>query len=1205
MASFLFGSSLLTTVQETILPLSQPDRTIRLSLPFLQRNHQQRWTSHNLEDNNNNEGGDNDEHSKQQQKKKQPLLAFLDASTWDPVLDAATLPFQTVKNVPTLCVAALDYLVVAGKGRQRWKTQGGSPDEVTETHDESENIEGETTRATTSSSASKRSHDGGFVTFVSLENYTETRTVFLPFVPSQVSPFVWGSMRFLLVVGQGRAVAIHMEATQVASVPQGEAPRSITTTKTTTEDHDIVPDPMAEQATTILIHPFEVLPIDLSGHDDSAVHLLMVGSEISTSPPGIAVLFQDSRSGEIFVVQRLLHAIDLLPKEAAAAAFQDYGQSYYAAKNEAVAAITTVQETRHATRFIAACEAAVWCHLGQGWCLVGLADKAYFVCFEGSNSESGAFLYELSNEEAHEMSQSIVSSVLPVCPLAAAISTPTQTSPHHLGLPFTELLTDPRAPVDDHHHRIHSADSGELDDIVVKAMESISHLSYRDSVANQSPSSPSRKAFSFSHREKSRRLLRHCTSWTRLEQQTRPRFESQTPVVSVETKSGAHFVLSLRTAAVENGPATPFQAVLGWLAQQEDFFTAASLALDLLCDGESLRHLWRAFDRIDDEDERSKLEGLLDGIVPIYSEQSDKSAADTSPLNATVRQLADMTVGCLTKGGYAMSSTLEQFLVRNSNYDPSRASLMLVAMASNAVSDDPELVASVMGKEYIAGEEHSQRILWPVRCVLKVGVARDHLLTALMLLNTTIPDELRRRNRGGVASNSIPSLEMCKSLVSLIVAASPDATVMLLDLVDEKTRSRFWDSLEHETRLELSLICISDKLPLLLDPEVRTWGLKRLEKCIEAEKSATSSDASALLPTQWLCELVFACLRNAGCNIDVLLHPIPEERTAKDLSSDDGLSQYGEEVVAVRRALMPAPASGGLDFGLAIPGLLVLEHRDTPWHGDSETSTRSVLNAACYLAGRRSVEEPMFALNGSTLMRQCTLVDDVEAGANLIGGQNGLILECCRIMINEMEMDMGEAETYLVYGSLATEIRRKAHDVESSFTIRDCHRRILWLLEEHVLKVRTYGEFETAQARGKIDPVFAATACLRTWWMITQHHLSEASSWLTMWLRRKLSISEKTTAKSPNRLVCAALVRALLWPEQRDGGMKAILAYKLQLDSSFVVQLSQSCCGLVEALPDYVSEGDWKRASAKETPVKVVASPQSKSSRKPSYGSSG
>ena len=85
------------------------------------------------------------------------------------------------------------------------------------------------------------------------------------------------------------------------------------------------------------------------------------------------------------------------------------------------------------------------------------------------------------------------------------------------------------------------------------------------------------------------------------------------------------------------------------------------------------------------------------------------------------------------------------------------------------------------------------------------------------------------------------------------------------------------------------------------------------------------------------------------------------------------------------------------------------------------------------------------------------------------------------------------------------------------------------------------------------------------------------------------------TAKSPHRLVCAALVRALLWPEQRDGGMKAILAYRLRLDSSFVVQLSQSCCGLVEALPDYVAEGDWKRASAKETPAKVVASAQSKS----------
>ena len=57
-----------------------------------------------------------------------------------------------------------------------------------------------------------------------------------------------------------------------------------------------------------------------------------------------------------------------------------------------------------------------------------------------------------------------------------------------------------------------------------------------------------------------------------------------------------------------------------------------------------------------------------------------------------------------------------------------------------------------------------------VHCLLKVGVTRDRLGTTLLLLNTTIPDELRRRDRGCAVGASLPPLDMCKSLVSLIVA---------------------------------------------------------------------------------------------------------------------------------------------------------------------------------------------------------------------------------------------------------------------------------------------------------------------------------------------------------------------------------------------------------------------------------------------------
>jgi hypothetical protein len=256
------------------------------------------------------------------------------------------------------------------------------------------------------------------------------------------------------------------------------------------------------------------------------------------------------------------------------------------------------------------------------------------------------------------------------------------------------------------------------------------------------------------------------------------------------------------------------------------------------------------------------------------------------------------------------------------------------------------------------------------------------------------------------------------------------------------------------------------------------------------------------------------------------------------------------------------------------------------WHAGAETSTRSVLNAACFLAGRRNQEEPMFALNIAALMRHCTLVGDVEAGANLVGGKNGLVLECCHILIEERGLNMDEAEDFLL--SDTAFVDEVGGPESRPFSIQSCHRTILWLLEEHVLKIRTYGEF--GESRGKVDPVFAATICFRTWWAITRNELPVATSWLVMWLRHRLSITENTAA-SPNRLVCAALVRALIWPERKDGTRETPLANKLQLDGVFLIQLSQACCGLVEALPDYITESNWTMMHSGDTLTKVVSSP--------------
>ena len=82
------------------------------------------------------------------------------------------------------------------------------------------------------------------------------------------------------------------------------------------------------------------------------------------------------------------------------------------------------------------------------------------------------------------------------------------------------------------------------------------------------------------------------------------------------------------------------------------------------------------------EDEKSYLEGLLDGIIPVEHQAKNSSF---------VTSLADMAVGCLIRGGVGMSRTLHGFLGRSSDYDASRASLMLAATASNAIAEMEEM----------------------------------------------------------------------------------------------------------------------------------------------------------------------------------------------------------------------------------------------------------------------------------------------------------------------------------------------------------------------------------------------------------------------------------------------------------------------------------------------------------------------------------
>jgi len=659
-----------------------------------------------------------------------------------------------------------------------------------------------------------------------------------------------------------------------------------------------------------------------------------------------------------------------------------------------------------------------------------------------------------------------------------------------------------------------------------------------------------------------------------------------------------HFILSLRKVVVENAVASPFNQVLGWLSQSKDYFTAASVALDLLHDVDSLRDLRRAKEEVGLDDKRANLDGLLDGIVPLYNDPKSSDQATPSPSQSVLTQLADMSVGCLLKGGLSMSSTLENFVQHNANYDPGRACLMLVSATVCTLSHDPKTIKSVMGADYkwpANDEVGTEDLLWPLRSLFRVGVSRDFLATILVLLNAAIPDELRRRGKDGASAPPPEAPEICKSIVSMIVASS--AADLMLDLKDETTGKRYWPSLDHDTRLDLSLLAIDGTFPLLRQVEVRSWALDEMDSCIQSNGSPKAPGCSDL-PSEWLKTLCEACMINAGCDLEYVASDVSvgeESGGDGDSADDDGTEKHFEINRFAVEALAPSPGSGGLDFDILIPALLLLENRSVTWRDDACLSTQNVLDAACYLAGRHRKEEPTFAFDGPSVMKQCAMSGNISAGANLIGGKNGLVLKCCDILIKGAGTSMDDAEDYILSDGLGettlwTRAKRdKKGSGQDSFELTDEHRSVLWLLDEYVLSIKTYGDFDTAHVRGKVDPVFAARSCFRTWFLLSLKETAEATAWLINWLRTRLGIQMDQV--SSKRLACSALTCALMWPttdEVVDVGEldaasdETLLSNVLDMESLFLVQLSQSCCGLVEAVPPSFAHEILRQVEAAE-----------------------
>lgn len=543
-------------------------------------------------------------------------------------------------------------------------------------------------------------------------------------------------------------------------------------------------------------------------------------------------------------------------------------------------------------------------------------------------------------------------------------------------------------------------------------------------------------------------------------------------VITTLMRAGAQTrTLTLRTNIVTNPLTTPYNQILSWLCQRRDYFTAAGVALSLLNDVEAVYEL-----RGIPKDKCSDLiahQGLLDGITPLAS-------GDTADETKTLTSLADMTVGCMIKGGTSMASTLEGFLSRNTLYDSARASLMLVGAIAMSVSSEPEPSQDALFHENIVeslskAANPSESVLWPLRCLLKMAVARQCLSSALLLLNSAIPNELRWRqpHPRGAATGPRPSLGLFVAVVQIIIESRGEATRALLDLFDEESGQPYWLSIQDDTRLALCIFSVNGKYLFIQEPECRAWILELLSEAIDSRNNRTGS-----IPDEWLSEVITGVFCNAECDISLGLD---SRKSVQSRCTEEYLGCYREQMEHVRDLLVPQDDSGGLDFDILIPSLLLLTARGKAWR--EGMSSQVVLNAVSDLAGRKLSCDPRFIFDGRTVMQQCAKAENVQAASFLVGGRSGLVLECADLLLEaEIDISMKNAEIALFGGSLrelkeimATLDYTKNLDADSirhDWTPSKSQFHLLWLIEHHVINVNRYGDFD-ASSQGELTPVTA------------------------------------------------------------------------------------------------------------------------------------
>jgi len=1147
--TFLFGAALQKKLKEGILPLSHPKATIDISIVQSPSTFNIREGIKPVPTYEHNKSTENDRDEKQQHRLTARVLTsssnmqtsaertessnitlnfennskvpvaqtsqqLFDLSFLDSNVELSTIHNRTISNIAMSCTTAHEYIVISGKGIRTKRS-------VTKPKPESEDIQWETSYS-----------EGGFTCFISLKYLSEAKIIFFPFAPTQITPVMWNNMHLVLVMGKrsDHCIAIRTDSSSLVCLRQNEFLEPFSGL----EDRSFFFDGSNKR----LIRKFSSLKLSFLSDENTNFQSadrkmpvacpLSVTSMTSVSPSiGIVLLSFDGSS--IFLS---LHTFLGLNKDILDLKSQGYLLCTKEDRHFVKIPLPLHLEKTKSSIFPLSKESPLWCISGKGWSLLGIDSERYldlfYISWEGSKDGNGSFFKHLKAE--NKFGTSMVSNILPII----------LTNPKS-ALPSLNSSQFQNSPID-------SGTQRDCDTVIIDVIEQIRR------------ERNNRKEGKSHVTNISKILLRRCSSWNRINDFTKTRSLIYDQIsVAMIRYSGINHFLTLRKRVV-NSDETHFQEVLSWLCKLKDYYTGASVALNLLNDTIALQDL-RGFSASSSSEGfiyRSSKE-LLDGIISLSSSRTSSNSIAEEAANSvtltsgqwdqsTLCELADMAIVCLVKGGLVMSHALDGFLGRNPSYDSSRACLILVANVLIAISNlDVKDNLAAFSFNPLTSDTHA---LWPIQCLLRVAVSRNCMPKALLLLNMTIPNELRNRSYRASQQTSLP---LCQSIVSMILASSEASAGILLNLVDEEIYT-YWASLTQRTRFTISLLHIRGKYPFLREAEVREWALSLLHRETDLLTSG-NSNAETQLPSWWLQGLCLGCISNSGCDFTQLKvnNSYDDEKSLRPLQNEEFIHTS---------ILFEENRMGGIDFDIFISSLLLLQQRGVQWNADAIVSTQSILNTVCKLAGRQAANS-IFAFDCVLVIKQCARIGNVNAVANLIGGHDGLVLQCANIIASGDTSRIGEAEGFLI-GKTENFIP-SYHDSDLStnidtFTPTEGHRYLLWNLEKYVLSSKKYNEFLISY-RGNIDPVFAARICLRAWIaMSVAHPYCNSGKWLENWLSKAL----RKDNKEQSRLASATLSRCLLCNEmgQKEIETNNNISELLGFSGHFLVMLAQVSCGI-------------------------------------------